>query len=101
MTGAVRLLEVILSGLGLLSDKLPGVGSLKDLGKFISAVFDSSKGELCVKDHSKPPPGLSIISLSLAWHCVSVLPIANIIESSTKPGDNLSSDEATSINGAL
>ena len=52
------------SGFGLSRVRFPGSGSLCDLGKFISAVFESSKGELCVYDHSNPPPCLSIMSFN-------------------------------------
>ena len=38
--GAVRLLVVVPSGFGLLRDRLPGIASLYDLGKFISAVLE-------------------------------------------------------------
>jgi hypothetical protein len=42
--------ELVLSNLRPL-----GMGSLEDLGKFISPVLDNSNGELCVRDQSKPP----------------------------------------------
>ena len=45
--GAIRLLVVVPSGFGLLRDRLPGIASLYDLGKFISTVLDNSKEELC------------------------------------------------------
>ena len=92
----IRLLVVDPSGFGLLKDRLPGIGSLYDLGKFISTVFVSSNGDLCVEDHSKQPPGLSIMSLSFVWHCTIVLPITSIIVSLTKLGDSSSSGNATS-----
>ena len=81
--------------------RLPGIVSLYDLGKFMSAVLDSSKGELWVVDQWKPLFGLSIISFNLAWQSSNVLPTASIIESSTKPGDSLSGEETVSIRGAL
>ena len=89
------------SGFVLLSTKFLGGLSLCDLGKFISAILDSSKGELCEVDQSKPPLGLSIMSLNLTWQSLRVSPIASIMESSTKPGDNSSEELAVSMSGAL
>ena len=64
-TGCVR--EVVIVPLAFVRSRLstPDIASLYDLGKFTRAVFVSSKGELCVSDQLNPPPGHSIISLSL------------------------------------
>ena len=44
--GAMMLVVTELLGFGLSKDRPPGIGSLYDLGKFISTVLESSKGEL-------------------------------------------------------
>ena len=46
------------------------VGLVLGQMKFMHASLESSRGELCVSNQSSPPPGLSIMSLSI-W-CVSV-----------------------------
>ena len=63
-TGLVCEVVTELSGLCLFNESGPGIGSLNDLGKFISAVLDNSKGELCVRDHANPPLGCSIMSFN-------------------------------------
>ena len=101
MVAFVELVVIDPSGFVLLSTKFPGGLSLCDLGKLISAILDSSKGELCEVDQSKPPLGLSIMCLNLTWHSLRVSPITSIMESSTKPGDNSSEELAVSMSEAL
>ena len=101
VTGYIRDVVTEPSGLGLSKLRAPGIISWYDLGKFISPILEILKGELCVRDHSKPPFGHSIISFSISWHCPSESPITSIIELSTKPGDNLSQEEAVLIRGVV
>ena len=65
LTASVELVVIVPSGFVLLSIRFPGGLSLCDLGKFISAILESSKGELCEVDQSNPPPGLSIMFFNL------------------------------------
>ena len=69
------------------------------------ALFEGSKGELWMYDHSNPPPGLSIwfsiMSFSFLWHCPRELPMANIIESSMNPGKSSSSNTMVLMSGEL
>ena len=75
--GTITLVVTEPPGFGLSKVKSPGTRSLCNLGKFISAIFESSKGELCMYDQSNPPPGLSIMPFSFAWQCIREFSIAN------------------------
>ena len=65
-TGLRELGVTVPLGFGLSRVKILGSRSLCYLGKFISTVLESSNGELCVYDHSNPPPSLSIMSFSFS-----------------------------------
>ena len=101
VTGCVRDIVTDPSGLGLSRLRAPGMWSLYDLGKYISPILDNLKGELCMSNHLKPPPGCSIMSFNFMLHCLNKSPTTSIMESSTKPGESSSSEEAVSIRGVL
>jgi hypothetical protein len=67
----------------------------------MSANLESSNGELCVRDQSKPPLGRSIMSFKIICASSTVLAIARYIESSTKPSEASLLFWVESISGAL
>ena len=69
--------------------------------KSITASLESSKGELWLWDHSRPPSARSIISLRMVWVSSSVSATATKAQSSTKPVDSSFFPLAMSMRSAL
>lgn len=78
-----------------------GVALVLGRGKSIIASLEISNCELWVRDHSRPPCDLSIISFSLLCVSSSVSPVAAKAQSSTNPVVSSFLPCAISIRSAL
>ena len=79
-----------------------GVAALwRGRGKFMSASFESSNGELWEADQEKPPFGLSIIPLIISCASGMESATARYMQSSTKPMEVSCLCRAVSTSGAL